>query len=89
MRTMSLDSAQAFVKKLQTDKEFSDTIQNGIDKERKNLIAKAGFDFTNEELKQAAQVLSEEELRSISGGTEGGAHSDGFCFMLLPPDHCY
>ena len=71
---MSLDSAQAFVKKLRTDKEFSDRIQDGIDKERKKLIAKAGFDFTNEELKQASQVLSEEELRSISGGTEGGAH---------------
>jgi predicted ribosomally synthesized peptide with nif11-like leader len=72
---MSLDSAQAFVKKLQTDKEFSDTIQNGIDKERKNLIAKAGFDFTNEELKQATQVLSDEELRSISGGTEPGGRA--------------
>ena len=78
MRTMSLDSAQAFVKKLQTDKEFSDTIQDGIDKERKKLIAKAGFDFTNEELKQATQVLSEEELRSISGGTEARAHSVGY-----------
>ena len=72
MRTMSLDSAQAFVKKLRTDKEFSDRIQDGIDKERKKLIAEAGFDFTNEELKQATQVLSEEELRSISGGTERG-----------------
>ncbi len=69
---MSLDSAQAFIKKLQTDKEFSDRIQDGIDKERKNIIAKAGFDFTNEELKQATQVLSDEELRSISGGTERG-----------------
>ncbi|MEI6842120.1 MAG: Nif11-like leader peptide family natural product precursor [Methanomicrobiales archaeon] len=69
---MSLDSAQAFIKKLQTDKEFSDRIQDGIDEERKNIIAKAGFDFTNEELKQATQVLSDEELRSISGGTERG-----------------
>jgi predicted ribosomally synthesized peptide with nif11-like leader len=75
---MSLESAQAFVKKLQTDKEFSDTIQDGIDKERKKLIAEAGFDFTNEELKQATQVLSNEELRSISGGTEARAHSVGY-----------
>ena len=71
MRSMSLDSALAFVKKLRTDKEFSDKIQDGIDKERKKLIAEAGFDFTNEELKQATQVLSDEELRCVAGGTEG------------------
>ncbi len=84
MRTMSLDSAQAFIKKLQTDKEFSDSIQDGIDKERKNLIAKAGFDFTNEELKQATEVLSDEELRSISGGTErgGGPRWPGCWFLV-------
>ena len=68
---MSLKSAQAFVKKLQTDKKFRDTIKATTEDNHKKMIADAGFDFTKEELIQVMKKLSDDELKSVTGGVAG------------------
>lgn len=65
---MSLENAQVFIKKLLTDKEFFEKIQNAYENERKKLINETGLDFTKEELEESKGILSEEELKAVSGG---------------------
>jgi bacteriocin-like protein len=36
------------------------------------MIADAGFDFTKEELTQVMKTLSDEKLRSVTGGSRPG-----------------
>lgn len=66
---MSIESAAAFIERLNTDKDF---VQNFIKcKEHKDRIAfvkLAGFDFSYAELQQAAEELSDDDLDKISGG---------------------
>ena len=79
---MSLKNAQVFIKKLLTDKEFFNKIQNADENERKKLINETGLDFTKEELEESKGILSEEELQAVSGGrsTVGcGGGSGNYC----------
>ncbi|MFC1679156.1 Nif11-like leader peptide family natural product precursor [Elusimicrobiota bacterium] len=66
---MSLESAAAFVEKMKTDAKFAKLVQACKDAAaRAQLVKKEGFDFTGDEVKQAASELSEDELRGIAGG---------------------
>ena len=79
---MSLKNAQVFIKKLLTDKEFFNKIQNADENERKKLINETGLDFTKEELEESKGILSEEELQAVSGGRSivgCGGGSGNYC----------
>jgi predicted ribosomally synthesized peptide with nif11-like leader len=72
---MSVQSANGFLQKFKSDPAFKKSIEGArSDDERKQLVKKAGFDFTKAELKAAAmqqgkQELNEEELESVAGGS--------------------
>jgi predicted ribosomally synthesized peptide with nif11-like leader len=68
---MSVKDAKSFVKKLQTDKEFSEMFQKTGESKRDEFVKKAGFRFTMDELKKVVQSLSDEELSTVSGGNTG------------------
>lgn len=66
---MSIESAKAFIERLNSDKEF---VQNFIKykdhTDRIAFVKLAGFDFTYAELKQATGELSDDDLDTVSGG---------------------
>ncbi|HJO62070.1 MAG TPA: Nif11-like leader peptide family natural product precursor [Desulfobacterales bacterium] len=60
---MSIEQAKAFIEKMKTDKAFNDEVMTIEDlNERMAHIAKAGFEFTEEEIKQIYTVLMERRL---------------------------
>ncbi len=66
---MSLESARAFIEKMETDHDFAKEVSECKDSElRAELVKKAGFDFTMEELKACRPPLTEEKLGTIVGG---------------------
>ena len=66
---MSLDHARAFIEKMKTDAAFSERVKAiGDVAERFNLIKNEGFDCSEEEIKEVAGELSEEELDAAAGG---------------------
>lgn len=74
---MSLESARLFVQKMYTDKEFANHVnKTQDDKDFHDFIAKEGYDFSAEELKEVSQEfrkkangeLSEAELSMVIGG---------------------
>ena len=83
---MTIESAKEFLEKVKTDEEFADRIRKATSREKRREIARSeGFDFTPEEIKNATDELSEEDLDAVAGGkwacgstheSEGGASSD-------------
>lgn len=76
---MSVESAKAFVGKLAEDAELRSKVEGAADDGARRQVAKdAGFDFTRDEMKQAAGQsknrgeLSEDELSSVAGGNASG-----------------
>lgn len=68
---MSIESAKAFVEKMTSDGNFASTVKELTDPAaREAFVRKAGFDFTLEELAQQREMLSDEELGALSGGSE-------------------
>jgi len=66
---MSLESAKAFVERMQNDEDFRQKVTECEDSElRKELVQKEGFDFSVQELKECTKELSDEELDSVAGG---------------------
>ncbi len=72
---MSVKSAKEFLEKVKSDDDFRKSLENAAsDEARKALVKKRGFDFTKEELKEAAgtsggpQKISEEDLEAVAGG---------------------
>jgi len=72
---MSVKSAKEFLEKVKSDDDFRKSLENAAsDEARKALVKKKGFDFTKEELKEAAgisggpQKISEEDLEAVAGG---------------------
>jgi predicted ribosomally synthesized peptide with nif11-like leader len=72
---MSIDSAKNFLDKIQADAQFKQSIEDAADDDaRRQLVKGAGFEFTKDELKEAAkglskQELNEDELESVAGGS--------------------
>ena len=68
---MSLESARAYIEKMREDGGFREKVKGASSPEEKGkMIQEAGFEFTQEELKQAAEEipLSDDELESVAGG---------------------
>ncbi len=66
---MSVESAKAFIERMKTDEEFSEKVKGCKDaEERMACVKEAGFDFTNEELKEVSENLSDDELDGVAGG---------------------
>ena len=75
---MSLESSQAFFIKLQTNREFADTLDKENGNARKKLIEKAGFDFTDAELRQ---VISDVDNAEIAGKANGDVWRNSCCTL--------
>ncbi len=68
---MSIESAKAFLEKVQNDEDFRKELEEQASAEERLNIAKAqGFDFTKEEI-NAVRKLSDEELEGVTGGAKG------------------
>lgn len=90
---MSMESAKAFVERMKTDADFAQRVTACKSPESRIQLAKAeGFDFTSEEVKEASEELSEDDLELVSGGSirsvidiigGRGMHSKSFVFDCL------
>lgn len=68
---MSIESASAYLKKLNTDVDFQEKVKSAKDKEaRRDVIKAAGFDFTEEQFAKAKSQtpISDDQLNQIAGG---------------------
>ena len=66
---MSLDQARAFLEKMKSDVAFRERVIAIEDvAERFNFIKSEGFDCSEEEIKEVAGELSDEELGAAAGG---------------------
>lgn len=66
---MSIESAKAFLNKIQEDDAFKKKISSLENKEERiDFIRKEGFDFTEEEFNQVRKELSPEALDEAAGG---------------------
>lgn len=66
---MSIESAQACIERMRTDKDFARKVSECPTPE--SLLAYAlalGYDFTYEEYQEAAGELSDDALDHVSGG---------------------
>ncbi len=73
---MSVESAKAFIAKLESDADLRSKVEGAADDSAKRAVAKAaGFDFTREEMKTAVGShstkgeLSEDQLTAVAGGS--------------------
>lgn len=67
---MSVESARAFVERLDTDEEFAKKVAICKSKEERITLAKnEGYDFSVEEVKEALSQLSDDDLENVAGGS--------------------
>jgi predicted ribosomally synthesized peptide with nif11-like leader len=67
---MSIESARLFIERLK-NQEFAQKALACTDaEERMRFAREAGFDFTASELEMAGQELNDNDLDSVSGGTQ-------------------
>jgi predicted ribosomally synthesized peptide with nif11-like leader len=67
---MSIESAKAFIERMQTDNNFAKKIMSckDFDSARQIILAE-GFNFTHDEYKSLYLDMDDEVLESIAGGT--------------------
>lgn len=71
---MSVESAKAFIEKVNTDQDFRKKLSELKDgSERANFAKQNGFDFTTEEINKVKgeQGLTDDELDAVAGGVCG------------------
>jgi predicted ribosomally synthesized peptide with nif11-like leader len=69
---MSIESAKAFMERMQTDNDFAKKIIACKDWATARTILKSeGYDFTWDELPPPPEAISDEELGSVAGGNFG------------------
>ena len=67
---MSIESAKAFLERVQNDEDFRKELEAQTSKDERMKFAKAqGFDFTKEEIESLTSELSDEEMDGVSGGS--------------------
>ncbi|RJR43254.1 MAG: Nif11-like leader peptide family natural product precursor [Deltaproteobacteria bacterium] len=81
---MSVQSAKDFLHRIDTDQALKDRLAAAADHEaRQKIVREAGFDFTLENFKQAAQELAaaaDKELTTEElAGIAGGGGKEGWC----------
>jgi predicted ribosomally synthesized peptide with nif11-like leader len=86
---MSVKSAKNFIQKCETDGNFKARLEAAPDnKTRMQIIRAAGFEFTEDEFKEAAaelaatagKELTPAELREIAGGLGGKSKNSSDCW---------
>jgi len=78
--SMSLESAKQFMTKIKSDQSFADSLKETKPLDRKQFIMNAGFDFTDAELKEVREEVSDEELADVAGGAwHPSCSKDGHC----------
>ncbi len=86
---MSLDSAKHFITKIKSDQSFADSLKKTKPLDRKQFITNAGFDFTDAELKEVREEISDEELNAVAGGTwHPDCTTDGHCGKACENNGC-
>ncbi len=66
---MSIESAKAFLERVKNDEDFRKELEGQASVEERIEFAKAqGFDFTNDEIREVRECLSDEELKEVAGG---------------------
>ncbi len=71
---MSVEEAKAFIEKIKNDKELADAFKAATVDARKKMAVDAGYNFTENDLKEAmtalkGRELSEAELDGVAGGS--------------------
>ncbi len=70
---MSMESAKAFMERMNTDEDFRNKVNECKDQEaRKAFVKQAGFNFTKDDLDLAKVELNEGDLSSVVGGLDNG-----------------
>jgi len=64
---MSIESARQFLVKLTEDQDFFSSLTRRLAQKRRELVAEAGYDFTEEELEEAKSTLSPGALGHVAG----------------------
>ena len=82
---MSLESAKQFIERMKNDTDFAKQVTACADaQERMALVKTEGYEFTQEEIGQIKEQLSDEELDNITGG--GCICADIWCG--IPGESC-
>ena len=82
---MSIESAKAFLERVQNDEDFRNSVgELGTAEERMEYVKKAGFDFTMEEMATLKDELSDNELSELAGGNVWGDYQN-LCRKLNNP----
>ncbi|KGG25279.1 MULTISPECIES: Nif11-like leader peptide family natural product precursor [unclassified Prochlorococcus] len=82
---MSEEQLKAFLEKVKADTSLQEKLKAAADVDAVLAIAKeAGFSISADDLKNAQQELSEEELEGAAGGHPGGLSDSqrGLCCVL-------
>ncbi len=83
---MSIESAKAFINRLRTDEKFATEISGCKDAQQRIKLANSeGFTFTADEIKTVSEQLTEEELGTVTGGSDYWWTEPGWCIQEL---HC-
>ena len=64
---MSIESARQFLAKLAEDHDFCSSLTRRLAEKRRELVAEAGYDFTEEELETAKSSLPPGALGHVAG----------------------
>jgi len=81
---MSIESAKSFIERMKADEDFAKQVRKCKDPEtRMRFVKTAGFDFSEDEVKEVSCALSDEEMEIVVGGFIAGFCSGGV--ELMPP----
>jgi predicted ribosomally synthesized peptide with nif11-like leader len=72
---MSIESARSFMERVKGDAELRRRLEAKPGSEQLAMATALGYQFTREELKQAASLLKDEQLDTIAGGA-GSSDAD-------------
>lgn len=68
---MAVESAQLFLNRIVNDEDFKSNLEKcGSQEERREFARQAGYDFTSQELDQAKDALSDEDMEVVHGGRD-------------------
>ena len=65
---MTVEDARKFIGRMKTDNAFFDSIMNAEPGIRRDLVTAAGLNFTKDELSEVILEVSDEDLKTVSGG---------------------
>jgi predicted ribosomally synthesized peptide with nif11-like leader len=80
-KTMSIESAKAFLERVSDDEDFRKELEAQTSKEERIKFVKSqGFDFTKEEIDSIKNELSDEDLDKVAGAGSWGWCQRNTCY---------